>query len=49
MKRDSKNYKVRCVGYKGKESCFTIDKVYDVIDGKITNDRWLLAAGMTAS
>lgn len=38
MKRDSKNYKVRCVGYKGKESCFTIDKVYDVIDGKITND-----------
>lgn len=38
MKQDSKNYKVRCVGYKCKERYFTIGKVYDVVDGKITND-----------
>lgn len=38
MKQDSKNYKVRCVGYKRNERLFTIGKVYDVIDGKITND-----------
>lgn len=38
MKQDSKNYKVRCVGYKSKERYFTIGKVYDVVDGNITND-----------
>lgn len=38
MKQDSMNYKVRCVGYKLGERHFTIGKVYDVIDGKITND-----------
>ena len=38
MKQDSKNYKVMCVGYKREERCFTIGKVYDVVDGKITND-----------
>lgn len=38
MKQDSKNYKVRCIGYKRKERYFTIGKVYDVVDGKITND-----------
>lgn len=39
MKQDSKNYKVECVGYKRDERYFTIGKVYDVVDGKITNDR----------
>ena len=38
MKQDRKNYKVRCVGYKREERCFTIGKVYDVVDGNITND-----------
>ena len=38
MKQDSKNYKVRCVGYKRNERYFTIGKVYDVVNGKITND-----------
>lgn len=38
MKQDSKNYKVRCVGYKREERYFTIGKVYDVVDGEITND-----------
>lgn len=38
MKQDSKNYKVRCVGYKRKERYFTIGKVYDVVNGEITND-----------
>ena len=38
MKQDSKNYKVRCVGYKRRERYFTIGKVYDVVDGNITND-----------
>lgn len=38
MKQDSKNYKVRCVGYKRKERYFTVGKVYDVVNGKITND-----------
>lgn len=38
MKQDSKNYKVRCVGYKDKERLFTIGKVYDVVNGEITND-----------
>ena len=38
MKQDSKNYKVRCVGYKRKERYFTVGKVYDVVDGNITND-----------
>lgn len=40
MKQDSKNYKVRCVGYRYRkgERYFTIGKVYDVVDGKITND-----------
>ena len=38
MKQDNKNYKVRCVGYKRGERYFTIGKVYDVVDGKITND-----------
>lgn len=38
MKQDSKNYKVKCVGYKRRERHFTIGKVYDVVDGEITND-----------
>ena len=38
MNQDSKNYKVRCVGYKRKERYFTVGKVYDVIDGNITDD-----------
>lgn len=38
MKQNSKNYKVRCVGYKSGERCFTVGKVYDVVDGEITND-----------
>lgn len=38
MKQDSKNYKVRCVGYKRDECYFTVGKVYDVVDGNITND-----------
>lgn len=44
MKQDSKNYKVRCVGYKSDERNFIIGKVYDVVDGKITN-----ANGLTYS
>lgn len=46
MKQDSKNYKVRCVGYKRKERYFTIGKVYDVVDGKITNDRGHTYSGL---
>ena len=40
MKQDSKNYKVRCVGYRYRkgERYFTIGKVYDVVNGEITND-----------
>lgn len=38
MKQDSKNYKVRCVGYNAKERCFTIGKLYDVIGNTIKND-----------
>lgn len=38
MKQDSKNYKVRCVGYKGTERFFTIDQIYDVVDGEVTSD-----------
>lgn len=38
MKKNSKNYKVRCVGYNRKERYFTIGKVYDVVDGNITSD-----------
>lgn len=38
MKQDNKNYRVRCVGYKRQKRYFTIGKVYDVVDGKITND-----------
>ena len=38
MKQDNKNCKVRCVGYKRNERYFTIGKVYDVVDGNITND-----------
>lgn len=38
MKQDSKNYKVRCVGYKRDERYFTVGKVYDVFNGEITND-----------
>lgn len=38
MKQDSKNYKVRCVEYKHAECYFTIGKVYDVVNGAITND-----------
>lgn len=38
MEQDNKNYKVRCVDYKKSECFFTIGKVYDVIDGEITND-----------
>lgn len=34
----NKNYKVKCVGYKKSERYFTIGKVYNVIDGKITAD-----------
>lgn len=45
MKQDSKNYKVRCVGCKCKEYYFTIGKVYDVVDGKITNDNGYTYSG----
>lgn len=38
MEQDNKNYKVRCVGYKGSERYFTIGKVYDVVNDEITND-----------
>lgn len=38
MKQNRKNYKVRCVGYNGKERLFTIDQIYDVVDGEVTND-----------
>ena len=38
MEQGNKSYKVRCVGYKRKERYFTIGKVYDVVDGNITND-----------
>lgn len=40
MKQDNKNYKVRCVGYRYRkgEHYFTVGKVYDVVDGNITND-----------
>lgn len=38
MKQDSKNYKVRCVGYKSCKRYFTIGKVYDVVNNTITND-----------
>lgn len=38
MKQDSKNYKVRCVGYKRKTRHFTIGNVYDVVNGEITDD-----------
>ena len=38
MKQDSKNYKVRCIGYKRNERYFTVGQVYDVVDGRITND-----------
>lgn len=31
-------YKVKCVGYKKTEKCFTIGKVYEVKDNCITND-----------
>ena len=33
-----KKYKVRCTGYKTAERYFTVGKVYDVVDGRITND-----------
>lgn len=39
MKQDSKNYKVRCVRCKGSGRLFTIGKVYNVVNGKITNDK----------
>lgn len=45
MKQDSKNYKVRCVGYKRDERYFTVGKVYDVVDGKITNDNGVTYRG----
>lgn len=32
------NYKVRCVGYNTNERYFTVGKVYDVVNGTITND-----------
>lgn len=40
MEQDSKNYKVRCVGYRYRkgERYFTVGKVYNVVDGNITND-----------
>lgn len=38
MEQSNKSYKVRCVGYNRKERYFTIGKVYDVVDGNITND-----------
>lgn len=46
MKQDNKNYKVRCVGYKSNERFFTIGKVYDVVDGEITNDRGYTYVGL---
>ena len=33
-----KNGKVKCVGYNRDERCFTVGKVYDVVDNTITND-----------
>lgn len=45
MRQDNKNYKVRCVGYKRKERYFTVGKVYDVVDGKITNDNGITYNG----
>lgn len=38
MKQDSKNYKVRCVGYVDGERYFTIGKVYYVVEGSIKSD-----------
>ena len=36
---ENKNCKVRCVGYKqNHEKYFTVGKVYDVVDGRITSD-----------
>lgn len=35
---ENKNYKVRCVGYNSGERYFTVGKVYDVVNGRITND-----------
>ena len=35
---ENKNYKVRCVGYNRDERYFTVGKVYDVVNGTITND-----------
>lgn len=32
------NYKVKCVAHKGKESYFTIGKIYDVLNNSITSD-----------
>lgn len=32
------NFKVKCVGYNGMERCFTIGKVYDVVNGVIIRD-----------
>lgn len=46
MKQDSKNYKVRCVGYKCNERYFTIGKVYDVVNGEITNDNGYTYVGL---
>lgn len=45
MKQDSKNYKVRCIGFKGSERFFTNGKVYDVVNGKITNDKGVTYSG----
>lgn len=38
MKQDSKRYKVKCVGYRSNERCFSIGKIYDVVDDTIIND-----------
>jgi hypothetical protein len=35
---ENKNYKVRCVGYNQRERYFTVGKVYEVVNGHITND-----------
>lgn len=35
---ENKNYKVRCVGYNRSERCFTVGKVYEIVNGHITND-----------
>lgn len=45
MEQDSKNYKVRCIGYKRNERYFTIGNAYDVVNGEITDDHGYVYKG----